>query len=303
MKILSFDVGMKNLAFCLFECNPSLTSDFKIISWDVINLCSTQITNCNYSLNSNSLCNSEAKYCKNNNYYCKKHAKFSNLKIPSNDLDIKKLSKKKLCDISSVLEKLTIQPENSFSCENSDTLPKKSKNSKEKILDTIKIELESNYLDFISKVRADQVDLITLGKNMASEMNKFVSNFSHLDSSKHSIDIVIIENQISTIASRMKTLQGMIAQYFIMQNTPTIEFISSTNKLKLFQNKDIVSYTDRKQFGIHVCKNLLKINPQFHHFQNYLDNNKKKDDLADSFLQGIFYLIQKNLITLNTNFQ
>ena len=31
------------------------------------------------------------------------------------------------------------------------------------------------------------------------------------------IDTVIIENQISPIANRMKTLQGMIAQYFIMK--------------------------------------------------------------------------------------
>jgi len=170
------------------------------------------------------------------------------------------------------------------------------------MLDALKSELNNNYLDFISKVRADQVDLITLGKNMTTEMNQFVSNFTSSDSSKHCIDIVIIENQISTIASRMKTLQGMISQYFIMQNTPIIEFISSINKLKMFQTKDIASYSDRKQFGIHVCKNLLKINPQFKNFENYLDNNKKKDDLADSFLQGIFYLNQKNFIELNTNF-
>ena len=48
------------------------------------------------------------------------------------------------------------------------------------------------------------------------------------------IDTVIIENQISTLASRMKTLQGMITQYFIMKNIPQIEFISASCKLKLF---------------------------------------------------------------------
>ena len=173
MKILSFDVGMKNLALCLFECNPSLMSDFKILKWDVINLCSSQSYTCNQISSNKSLCTSQATYCKNDQLYCKKHAKqFSQLKIPSNDLDIKKISKKKLNEIASILEKYNIEPENtnsiissfSDSTENSDKLIKKSKNSKERMLDALKSELNNNYLDFISKVRADQVDLITLGK-------------------------------------------------------------------------------------------------------------------------------------------
>ena len=32
------------------------------------------------------------------------------------------------------------------------------------------------------------------------------------------IDIVLIENQLSPVAIRMKSLQGMISQYFIMNN-------------------------------------------------------------------------------------
>ena len=35
MKILSFDVGMKNLAFILFECNDN---NLNILNWDIINL-------------------------------------------------------------------------------------------------------------------------------------------------------------------------------------------------------------------------------------------------------------------------
>ena len=45
MKILSIDVGIKNLAFCLLESNANNTNDkndtfeeYKIIKWDVINL-------------------------------------------------------------------------------------------------------------------------------------------------------------------------------------------------------------------------------------------------------------------------
>ena len=37
MHILSWDVGIINLAFCLIDYN-SVTKKFKIIDWDVINL-------------------------------------------------------------------------------------------------------------------------------------------------------------------------------------------------------------------------------------------------------------------------
>ena len=37
MKILSIDVGMKNLAFCLFHIKDSM--EFEILKWDVLNLC------------------------------------------------------------------------------------------------------------------------------------------------------------------------------------------------------------------------------------------------------------------------
>lgn len=40
MKILSIDVGMKNLAFCLFEINNSM--EYTILKWDVLNLCKDQ---------------------------------------------------------------------------------------------------------------------------------------------------------------------------------------------------------------------------------------------------------------------
>ena len=37
MRILSFDVGIKNLAYCLIDTTP--TQQFNIVEWDVINLC------------------------------------------------------------------------------------------------------------------------------------------------------------------------------------------------------------------------------------------------------------------------
>ena len=133
--------------------------------------------------------------------------------------------------------------------------------------------------------------------------------------SQHTIDMMIIENQISTLASRMKTLQGMITQYFIMKHVERIEFISASCKLKLFTDVtldtttstdtdtaitcvDASTYADRKKSGITVCRSLGEIsrkrNSDYAKWMPVFENHKKKDDLADCFLQGLwrFHLLK-----------
>ena len=114
---------------------------------------------------------------------------------------------------------------------------------------------------------------------------------------------MIIENQISPIANRMKTIQGMVAQYFIMKNpTIIIEFISSSNKLKMVSQDtdeedaqdakgEKLDYASRKKKGVVVCLDLLKHDKAM---SDYLKTHKKKDDLADAFLQGIWYINRNN---------
>ena len=328
--VLSFDVGMKNLAYCLFQVGENC-HDYKVIKWDVINLCTPVVRKCNNGdLGGAESCINEAKYCKatkaeveginvvldvdvdvdvydetetaNIEYYCKKHAKKSNLKIPPSDLDIKKIRKGKLADIQAIIDKYQIK-----NVDNLGQSAPRQKNSKDKMIDMIKHELCNNYLDHIENVRATDMDLVTLGKNMMAELDKIVipynddnimGGLAHNDN-KYKIDIVIIENQISTLASRMKTLQGMIAQYFIMKHTPCIEFISAANKLKMFMTKKKTTYTERKLESVEVTKELLETLPQLTDYKGYLDKNKKKDDLADCFLQGVYYLTLKNMITIH----
>ena len=357
--ILSFDVGMKNLAYCLFQVSDDAnnTSDYKVLQWEVINLCTPIVKKCNNGGLNN--CVENAKYCKtikithsedsdhngdvedtdeNENeieyieseYYCNKHAKKCKFKIPPSELDITKVKKKKLVDIQGIIDKYNIKPIYDISHEPltslvynipnipnitnvsitqlNPTIPKRQKNTKEQMLDMIKHELETNYLENIENIRADQIDLLTLGKNMMTELDKFINPYTNIDSGdigimggleKYKIDIVIIENQISTIASRMKTLQGMIAQYFIMRGTPCIEFISAANKLKMFMTKKKTTYTERKIESVEVTKELLEKLPQFEKYRGCLEKNKKKDDLADCFLQGIYYLTLKKMINID----
>ena len=94
----------------------------------------------------------------------------------------------------------------------------------------------------------------------------------------------------------MKTLQGMIAQYFIMKDQNNIEFYSSSNKLKLFIGNQKTTYNERKKLSIEACNNLL-INNKNDWLDSFNKNNKK-DDLADCFLQGIYYLVQKGDINI-----
>ena len=153
---------------------------------------------------------------------------------------------------------------------------------------------------------AGETDLITIGRNMRVKLDeRNVQDLTH----------VIIENQISTIATRMKTIQGMLAQYYIMcDDQPQIEFISSSNKLKhlvpcTIQENNVQdngndnlgekppnAYKQHKKDAIIFSKRFLAENPGLGHWDEAL-NTAKKDDLADAFLQGIWYLKHAKLIT------
>ena len=66
MKILSIDVGMKNLAYCLL--NVSETNNYDIIDWNVVNLTDSDKYVCKCLKKNNKVCGKKAKYFKNANY-------------------------------------------------------------------------------------------------------------------------------------------------------------------------------------------------------------------------------------------
>ena len=72
------------------------------------------------------------------------------------------------------------------------------------------------------------------------------------------------------------------------------QFISSSNKLKPFIDKKKTTYAERKKLGISITKRLVNEKSFLSVFQDLFNASKKKDDLADCFLQGIWYL--KNTI-------
>jgi hypothetical protein len=269
MNIISFDVGIKNLAFCILNLNDNV---FTIKQWDIVSLCEEKQM-CQENVK-NKMCQKEAKFFKNSNCYCKTHAKNKNYIIPPKELTPLHLKKLKINELVELAKTYDLD------CGN-----KPTKNS---LLEKINNLLNEKYFEIVKPIKAENYDLIQLGINMRDKLDKIIK----LDE----IDMVIIENQISPLANRMKTLQGMIAQYFIMKNINNILFYSASNKLKPFLDNQKTTYNERKQLGIEFTKQLLDGYSEINSWIEFFSKHSKRDDLADSFLQGISYFTQhKNL--------
>ena len=334
MRIISIDVGIKNLAYCILECNVEMNI-YKVLQWDVINLCGEEHI-CTCALKEKdkkgkdkkgkdkkgkeknnkeeaviSLCVKKATYVKGLNYYCQTHAKASmEYLLPNAALkNIKKWKREALVSFA-LAQGIVIN----------------DAWKKDELLKEIITYMEQKTLEKISTVSANEMTLVQMGVQLVKEFDRVLGVGGNAITF---LDKIIIENQISPIANRMKTLQGMIAQYFIMRDNPQIAFISSANKLKLFTKKKVqtdvqtqvqtqvqadvqthvqadvqtdvqtdvstslnkTTYNERKKAGVLIVKELLvKDNTEW--LPIFLAH-KKKDDLADAFLQGIWFLSKK----------
>ncbi len=272
MKILSIDVGMKNLAYCLLNVNLDDKYNNSIHKWGVINLCEDEIHYCQHKTKKNTICNKQCSYYKNNVYYCKTHAKKNEVyKVPTSELRLNKLKKYKITQLKEI-------------CKSYD-IPIEKKMLKVSIFNRILEDLSNNYLNFINKTKASQYNLVEYGKTMKNKFNEELKG-------QH-IDCVIIENQIGPLALRMKTLQGMIMQHFIETNVESIKEVSSSNKLREFIGNKHTSYNERKKESIKATMKILTETINYSNWYEFFSKHKKKDDLADCFLQAKWYINQK----------
>ena len=256
--IISFDVGIKNLAYCIIDNNGE---SYQITHWDVANLCGEK-PKCCYQTKKG-VCGKNASYnFKKTDYYCGTHVKKVQDKILVPDIyyklvKAKKPSKKLLKQINGIT-------------------------NTEYDKDEICKYVENNYLvKNISLKTANQLDLIEIGCKIANLLPEILP----IDK----ITTVLIENQISPIANRMKTIQGMLAQFFIDRSITDIHFVSSHNKLKAFNVKK-KTYAERKKSGIEVTEKILSEKQILNKWKPLFKSHKKKDDLADAFLQGLWFL-------------
>jgi len=267
--ILSIDVGIRNLSYCLID-----EENVSIISWSVIDLTGDSENVCT-TIDKNGLCGSKAVFKKSENCFCLKHAKKSIYIQPNKELgqsNLKKMSVSKLIELA---DKYNIAYDS----------PVKKVN----ILSSILNYINEQCLVQIKKTSAKTLDLVTIGKNIQQ-------NFSYLlHEYEVDIDTIIIENQIGPIANKMKTIQGQIAQYFIMKNNNiNIEFVNASNKLKNFITEK-TDYKQRKKLSIEITKKIIQNDQRFSIWIDKFNNSNKKDDLADCFLQGLWYINYKEI--------
>ncbi len=278
MKVLSFDVGIKNLAYCLIDIQKD--NMISIIKWNVIDLSvvNTPQYKCHYPN-----CISNPSFSYNDTYLCKKHAREKKAIYLKDIFPLKSISSRPICILREKCQQLNLLHEQS-----------ETKLKKKDYIQKLQKYINEKCLVPCSTKNANEISLIDIGKRIMEYFDTLLQN--------QNIDIVLIENQISPIANRMKCIQGMISQYFIMKHISKIEFVSSINKLKYFiQHK--LTYKERKKESIQIMLSLFHKDNFFSNdhkkWEDYFLNNKKKDDLADSFLQIIPYLIEKYKFNLN----
>jgi hypothetical protein len=136
----------------------------------------------------------------------------------------------------------------------------------------------------LCETNANKANMIELGKKIFILFEKkFTMHFNE----------VIIENQIGPSAIRMKNIQGMITMYFIQKGSEVV-YWNSGNKLR-FMKKNKSTYKERKKLSILITNCIVK---EF--YPNHdISKHKKKDDLADCFLQLLDYLVKKGELNEN----
>ena len=129
-----------------------------------------------------------------------------------------------------------------------------------------------------------------------SDSNETLKMIKELDSLDYlrNADMILLEKQPS-FNPKMRTMSTAIYVYFILRiqheqkRMVKIMFYPAKYKLKCCDvqiiHKSLNKYRQNKNLGIEHTRFLLKSH------KNFFENNKKKDDLADCFLQAYSYIL------------
>lgn len=235
MKVLSFDVGIKNLAYCVIDMpdHDAIHADadayvkHTIVDWGILNISPEPV--CDHQMKTRP-CDATAKFVIDGCKLCPAHRKLQKYK----DMKAKKVPKLK-------------NP------------------------------------------------TLAIGKNIVAILD---GKQLFLE-----IDAVLIENQPALKNPTMKSIQMMVYTYFLVKGITTtesplqtLEMINARNKLKAYKGPPIpCEFTDKykktKYLGVQSCSHMIQENSEIsEEWRTLFTNSKKKDDLADAYLQGMYWL-------------
>jgi len=291
MKVLSWDVGIINLAYCLIDFESE--SKWNIIDWGIINLTDRDKIKCD-------ICKKNPTFSQDINneikYYCKTHSKKVNQTAPgfesffdeiqnnSDKLNCCCLFKNEPCT-----KKIKYKYCNNYYCNTH------AKSEYKKIQNKYKLKK-------ISKKSVGSMSIDVLRLKLISELEKKTNLLN--------VKTVLIENQPTLRNPKMKAISSTIYDYYLIRgifdkertnsNIESVKYMSPSNKLKLAEDGDTQkliklkgdqakTYKLTKSLGIKYCRKMID---KYDDWKTFFDNTKKKDDLADCFLQGMYYLIK-----------
>jgi hypothetical protein len=152
-------------------------------------------------------------------------------------------------------------------------------------------------------------------ENLKDHGKLHVNLITELDKRNHlidGIDTVLIEKQPS-FNPKMRIIASCLQTYFFIRGVidsenkiGIIKFFSPKHKLKCYNGTEIAvtgktKYLQTKQMSIIICKEKLEEYSEPDEIKNMFELSKKKDDLADCYLQAITYGIFEKLVPTNNN--
>lgn len=252
MKLVSFDVGLRNLAYCVLE--GTNRSNLKITHWDLIDVMAESEGHNDAKCFK---CKKPANWLKFDSsiYSCKTHKPKEGLEKPptKSSLNKKTLDQLKAEGLQHLLTGTT-----------------------KKVLVDLLYKLYSANVWKRCVKSAKQVSVVDLADPIAKclELRKHIWK---------NADLVIFEQQPD---KRMLCVQAMLHMWYVCQGYKC-KGVSAVHKLTniMTLQDSTKTYKGRKSTGIIHASQLV---PEI--WKNYLLKHSKKDDLADCFLQGLWVL-------------
>jgi hypothetical protein len=256
-------------------------------------------------------------------YYCNTHANVQSKyllpqdpKLPNYSMtQLNKMDKNALQHHIKEIEIFLIRKTSPLFPEYSSTPFLPQNNTKKSLIENILILQQNIYLQPISSlskptVKANRANMVDLCHTLFKQLLQIDSRFPQIQQA-------VIENQIGNIAARMMVIQGMVTMFYTSRNRNIqIEHVSSSHKLKYAASivslptptltltntptpetpmKTKTVYQEHKSHAKDYCELILQSDPKFSVFhEEFRGNKKKKDDLADCFLQGIWFMKTEN---------